>query len=140
MKETTKKIAATLGAAGATMAGAAGAYYLYGSEDAAKNRRKVGAWMRRAEREIVHEAKRLKGTAFTQENANRIIAAVARRYKMARGLDPQDVQRFVAAVQKSWHDAGKTVKERAKEARQTSPARARKAKKSAASSRSKSKR
>src|SRR5688572_19598778 len=112
MKQSTKKAAAALGAAGATMAAAAGAYYLYGSEKASAHRRKVGAWMRRAEREIVHEAKRLKNAAYTDQNIRRVIGEVAKRYEMAKDLDPKDVKQFVAAVQKSWKDAGKVVKSR----------------------------
>lgn len=106
------KTAAALGVAGATMAAAAGAYYLYGSEKASQHRRKAGAWMRRAEREIVHEAKRLKDKAYTDENVKRVIKEVAKRYEMARDIDPKDVQQFVSAVQKSWQDAGKAVKNR----------------------------
>lgn len=112
MKQSTKKTAAALGAAGATMAAAAGAYYLYGSERASAHRRKVGAWMRRAEREIVHEAKRLKSAAYTDQNIRRVIDEVAKRYESARELDPKDVRAFVSAVQKSWKDAGKVVKSR----------------------------
>lgn len=112
MKQSTKKTAVALGAAGATMAAAAGAYYLYGSEKASVHRRKVGAWMRRAEREIVHEAKRLKNAAYTDQNIRRVIVGVAKRYEMTRDLDPKDVKQFVAAVQKSWKDAGKVVKDR----------------------------
>jgi uncharacterized protein YpuA (DUF1002 family) len=112
MKQTTKKTAAALGAAGATMAAAAGAYYLYGSEKASAHRRKVGAWMRRAEREIVHEAKRLKSAAYTDENIRRVIDEVAKRYEVAKALDPKDVKEFVSAVQKSWKDAGRVVKGR----------------------------
>jgi hypothetical protein len=112
MKQSTKKTAVALGAAGATMAAAAGAYYLYGSEKASAHRRKVGAWMRRAEREIVHEAKRLKNAAYSDQNIRRVIDQVAKRYEAARELDPKDVKQFVAAVQKSWKDAGKVVKSR----------------------------
>jgi hypothetical protein len=112
MKQSTKKTAAALGAAGATMAAAAGAYYLYGSEKASAHRRKVGAWMRRAEREIVHEAKRLKNAAYTDQNIRRVIDGVAKRYESARELDPKDVRAFVSAVQKSWKDASKVVKSR----------------------------
>jgi hypothetical protein len=112
MKQATKKTAAALGAAGATMAAAAGAYYLYGSEKASAHRRKVGAWMRRAEREIVYEAKRLKDKAYTDQNIKRVIGEVAKRYEAAKDLDPKDVKQFISAVQKSWKDAGKVVKGR----------------------------
>ena len=100
------------GLAAATMAAAAGAYYLYGSKDAAKHRRTVSTWMRRAEREIVHEAKKLKNAAFTEENYRRVIDGVAKRYKQLENVDPEDVKRFVAAVQRSWESAGDAVKSR----------------------------
>ena len=106
----TKKVA--LGAVGATMAAAAGAYYLYGSKKAAAHRRTAGAWMRRAEREIVHEAKRLKSKAYTDQNIKRVITEVAKRYKMARDIDPKDITDFVSAVQKTWNDAHTAVKNR----------------------------
>ncbi len=110
MKETTKK--ATLGIAGATMAAAAGAYYLYGSKKAAAHRRAVNAWMRRAEREIVHEAKRLKNAAYTDATIKKVINHVAQRYEAARDLNPDDVKNFVSAVQKSWSNAGSAVQRR----------------------------
>lgn len=112
MSKTTQHAAAALSAAGATMAAAAGAYYLYGSEKASAHRRTVGAWMRRAEREIVHEAKRLKSAAYSDQNIRRVINQVAKRYEAARELDPHDVKQFVAAVQKSWTNAGRVVKNR----------------------------
>ncbi len=68
--------------------------------------------MRRAEREIVYEAKRLKSAAYTDANIRRVINGVAKRYESARDLDPQDVKQFVAAVRKSWADAGNVVKNR----------------------------
>lgn len=122
MKQTTKKTALALGAAGATMAAAAGAYYLYGSEKAAQNRRKVGAWMRRAEREIVHEAKRLKNTAYSDANIRRVINAVADRYEAARELDPDDVKLFISAVQRSWKQAGKAVQSRSRKTKKSTRA------------------
>lgn len=109
MKQSVKNV----GLAAATMAAAAGAYYLYGSKDAAKNRRAVSTWMRRAEREIVHEAKKLKNAAFTEDNYRRVISGVAQRYQQLQNVDPADVQKFVSAVQKSWRQAGEAVKSRA---------------------------
>lgn len=112
MKKTTKTAGVAAVATAATMAAAAGAYYLYGGEKASAHRRKVGAWMRRAEREIVHEAKRLKDKAYTDQNIKRVIGEVTRRYEAARDLDPKDVKQFISAVRKSWKDAGKAVTDR----------------------------
>lgn len=101
-----------LGIVGATMAAAAGAYYLYGSEKAASHRRTASAWMKRAEKEIIAEAKRLKNKAYTDEHIQRVIREVAKRYTIAKNIDPEDVAAFVAMAQKGWKDAGKAVKSR----------------------------
>lgn len=117
MKTSTKRILAGSGAAAATMAAAAATYYLYGSKKAPQNRKKVAAWAQKAEREIVREAKELKQKAYTDANINRIIAAVAARYKAAEDLDAADVKRFISAVSQQWKKSGATVLKKAKQKR-----------------------
>lgn len=121
MKKATKQ---TLGAAAATGAALAGAYYLlYGSKDAAKNRKKVAAWAAKAEKEIVAQAKKVKAAAMSDKAVQSIIAEVARRYETTKNLDPKDVRAFTASMQKSWKDARKsftaTVKKKAAAAKKT---------------------
>ena len=117
MKKTTKQLIAGGSAAAATMAAAAATYYLYASEKAPQNRQKLAGWARKAEREIVREAKGLKQAAYTDANINRIIAAVAARYKAAEDLDADDVKRFVTAVSQQWKKTGATTLKRAKQKR-----------------------
>jgi len=117
MKTTTKRIIAGSGAAAATMAAAAATYYLYGAPKAAQNRKKVAGWARKAEREIVREARELKEKAYTDANINRIIAAVAARYKQAEDLEAEDVKRFVTAVSEQWKKSGSKALKRAKQKR-----------------------
>ncbi len=119
MKTTTKRILAGSGAAAASMAAAAATYYLYASEKAPQNRKKVATWARKAEREIVREAKGLKQKAYTDANINRIIAAVASRYRVAEDLDAADVKRFVSSVTQQWKKSGATALKRAKQKRPT---------------------
>jgi galactokinase len=129
MKKATKQ---TLGAAAATGAALAGAYYLfYGSKDAAKNRKQVAAWAAKAEKEIVAQAKKLKGAAMSDKAVQSIISEVARRYEATKNLDPKDVKAFTATMQKSWKTARKsfasTLKEKAAAAKKTAKKTAKKA-------------
>jgi hypothetical protein len=118
MKTSTKT---TLGAAAATGAALAGAYYLYGSENAASHRRKVKAWAKSAEREIVSNAKKLKNKALTDRNVRALITEAARRYEMTKDLDPKEVREFIASMQKRWNGARKMLVSSAKKGTQRRP-------------------
>jgi len=63
-----KSHAGKIGLAGvaAAAAAAAGAFYLYGSKNAAKNRATAASWMKKAEAHIVKEAK--KGVKMAHSN------------------------------------------------------------------------
>ena len=104
-----KAAKATIGAA-LTMGAAAGAYYLYGSKNAAKHRKTVGLWADKAEREIVANAKKMKDAALTDANMKMVIAQVAKRYEAAKDIDPSDVRAFIATAQKSWKEATAALK------------------------------
>ena len=98
---------AILGAA-ATMAGAAAAY-LYVGKGAPERRKKVAAWYKTAEKEIVTEASKLKNAAFNEENYQRIIDMVAKRYEQARNVSPEEIARFVTLMREGWERAGKAM-------------------------------
>lgn len=102
-----QKNLAFLGAA-ATMAGAAAAY-LYMGKGAPERRKKVATWYRSAEREIVSEASKLKNAAFNEENYQRIIDVVARRYEQARNISPEEISRFVSLMREGWERAGRAL-------------------------------
>ncbi len=118
MKTSTKT---TIGAAAATGAALATAYYLYGSEDAAAHRRKVKSWAKSAEKEIVSGAKKLKTKALTDKNVRALITEAARRYEMTKDLDPKEVREFVASMQKRWRGARKMLVSSAKKGTQRRP-------------------
>ncbi len=109
MKKTSK---VALGAAGVAATGAAlaAAYYLYGSEDAKEHRKKLAAWAKTAEKEILKKAKELKNAAMTDETIKGVIAEVARRYEMTKKIDPKDIREFVGSMQKSFREAKKYAK------------------------------
>ncbi len=108
MKKATK---ATMGAAVATGAAAAAAYYLYGSENAKQHRKELAVWAKKAEQEIVREAKKIKDTALTDAAIAGVINQVARRYGAAKNIDERDVKEFMSSVQKGFKDArGRALK------------------------------
>lgn len=121
MKNATK---ATVGAAVATGAAAAAAYYLYGTENAKQHRKELATWAKKAEQEIVREAKKIKNTALTDAAIGGVIAEVARRYGAAKNIDEKDVKAFMSSVQKGFKDAKGRALKAAKEAHATMKAKA----------------
>lgn len=94
----------------ATGAALAGAYYLYGSEHAAKHRKALKEWSNTAEREIVREAKKFKEKALTDSNINTIINTVAKQYEATKDLDASDVREFVSTMKSRWQSAKKVAR------------------------------
>lgn len=90
------------------MAGAAAAY-LYIGKGAPARRKKVATWYKAAEKEIVTEASKLKNAAFNEENYQRIIDVVAKRYEQVRKLSPEEVAQFIAVMREGWERAGKAI-------------------------------
>ena len=100
MKKSTK-----IELAGAALAaGALGAYYFFGSDSGKKHRLQAAAWMKKAEKDIVVQASKLKDAAFNEENYNKIVAAVSEKYQTMKNLDAEDVAKFVAVVGSAWKD------------------------------------
>src|SRR5262245_30141297 len=96
---------AALGAA--TGAALAAAYYFYGSENDADNRKVAKQWAHKAEREIVQAARKMKDKALTDRNVRALITEAAHRYRATKNLDPKEVRDFVAGMQERW----RTVRE-----------------------------
>jgi hypothetical protein len=103
------KSKATLGAAAATGAALAAAYYLYGSDKAAEHRRQVKKWAQSAEREILQAARKAKNKALTDKNISAFITEAAHRYKMTKDLDPKEVRDFVAEMHNRWRSVRKAL-------------------------------
>jgi hypothetical protein len=103
------KTKATLGAAAATGAALAAAYYLYGSDKASEHRRQVKKWAQSAEREIVQAARKAKDKALSDRNIRTLITEAAHRYRMTKHIDPKEVRDFIADMQGKWHSVQKAL-------------------------------
>lgn len=102
-----KTKAVVLGLAGLTAA-AVGAYYLYGSKDASKNRAKVKGWMLKAKGEVLEQ---LEGAQDVTENAYMsAVDAIAKKYNELKSIDPNELEAFIGDMKKHWSGISKTVK------------------------------
>ncbi len=109
MKKITKlEVVAGLAAA------AAGAYYLYYSKSAKKNRAAMKSWMGKAEKEIVTEAKKLKDAALNEDNYRRIVSAVSSKYQKLRKLESGEVEEFISTLGSAWTRIKKDITGNAK--------------------------
>jgi hypothetical protein len=96
-------------ALGATITAAiAGTYFLYGSKNASKNRRKVKSWMLKARGEILE---RLENISEVNENIYRkIVKDVSEEYQALKNIDKKDIAEFVDELKGHWKNIAKELK------------------------------
>lgn len=84
---------------------AVGAYYLYGSKDAKKNRKKAKSWMLKAKAEALEAVEKLKDV--DQEQYERIIDKVETKYKKLKTVDNKDLLALGKELRGHWKDIEK---------------------------------
>lgn len=99
------KTAVGLGVAGLALAGLAGAYFLYGSKDAAKNRTKIKSWMLKTKAEVMDKLERAKD--LSEENFGMIIDTAAAKY--GKNVQTEDIQKYVKSLKKHWREIKREV-------------------------------
>ena len=107
---TEQKVAAGVGLTAAAVA-AAGAYFLYGSEKAAKNRKTVKSWALKAKAEVLEKLEDAK--EMSADEYEQLIAAVAGTYANVKGASKKDLKEFASEMQDHWkviEKAGKKKK------------------------------
>jgi hypothetical protein len=101
------KKAVVLGFAGLTAA-AVGAYYLYGSKDASKNRAKVKGWMLKAKGEVLEH---LEGAQEITESAYMsAVDSIAKKYNELKTIEPSELESFITDMKSHWAGISKKVK------------------------------
>jgi hypothetical protein len=96
----TQKVTMGVGLTAAAVA-AAGAYFLYGSKTADKNRESVKSWMLKAKAEVLERLEDAKH--MSREEYEELIAAVAGTYAGVKGASKKDISEFAAEMQEHWH-------------------------------------
>ncbi len=93
--------------AGVAVAVIAGAYFLYGSKNAAKNRKKVKAWSLKAKGEILEQIENL--SEVNEEIYHKIVKEVSDKYQAVKNIDKNDIAEFVKDLESHWKNIAKEL-------------------------------
>lgn len=100
---------AGLGLAAVAAATAAGAYFLYGSKHAAKNRKKVKGWALKAKGEVLHRMENAKSD-ITEIDYKGIVDSVVERYKKLKDVNLTEVEALRNELKSHWKNIAKEMK------------------------------
>lgn len=84
---------------------AAGAYFLYGSPNAAKNRKKVKGWMLKAKGEALEAME--KAGKMTAEEYQALINTIASGYSQVKGTSKTEISEFKKEMMDYWQKIAK---------------------------------
>lgn len=93
------KIGIGIGLTAAAVA-AAGTYFLYGSKNAAKNRKTVKSWMLKAKAEVLETLEDAK--QMSREEFESLVEEVAHAYSMAKNASKADLKDFKQEMKDHW--------------------------------------
>ena len=89
-------------------AAAAGVYFLYGTNDAKKNRKAVKGWALKAKGEVLEKIEQVKGE-LTEENYHKIVDTVTGKYRKLKTAHGDDVEMLVKDMKGHWKNIKKHV-------------------------------
>lgn len=100
-KKDTKDTSASKVAVGAGIVAAlAGAYFLYGSKDAVKNRKKIKGWTLKAKGEILEKLEKVDHA--TQAQYESTVDTVLNKYKALKSVDMSEADSLAKDLKKHW--------------------------------------
>lgn len=82
------------------IAAMAGAYFMYGAKDAAKNRKKVKGWVLKAKGEVVEKLEKVQHA--TQEQYEATVDTVLNKYQAVKNIDTEEVDSLRKDLKKHW--------------------------------------
>ena len=94
-----QKLAAGVGLTAAAVA-AAGAYFLYGSKEADKNRKSVKSWALKAKAEVLEKMEDAK--KMSKEEYEDVVHAAAGAYAGVKGATKKDLGEFASEMKEHW--------------------------------------
>lgn len=86
---------------------AAGAYFLYGSKNAAKNRKAVKSWTLKAKAEVLEKIEQAKD--MTKEEYEQLIDTVSGAYQGVKSASKVDLSTFKKEMKEHWNSIAKTA-------------------------------
>ncbi len=79
---------------------AAGAYFLYGSKDAVKNRKKVKGWTLKVKGEVLEKMENMKN--IDEEGYRRVVDTVATKYKKFKTVNTKEAETLAKELKAQW--------------------------------------
>lgn len=125
---TAQKVGVGVGLTAAAVA-AAGAYFLYGSKNAAKNRKAVKSWALKAKAEVLEKLEDAK--EMTKEEYEQLIGTVVAAYAGVKNASKGELKDFKNEMLEHWKAIEKTAAPKKKVAAKKAPAKKAVAKKAA---------
>ena len=110
---TSQQVGIGVGLTAAAVA-AAGAYFLYGSDDANKNRKIVKSWMLKAKAEVLEHLEDAK--KMSREEFEQVVAGVATTYTGAKAASKKDITGFASEMMQHWDKLEDVVMKKKKKA------------------------
>ncbi|MCD5381628.1 MAG: hypothetical protein LR008_03580 [Candidatus Pacebacteria bacterium] len=102
-----QKISVGVGLTTAAVA-AAGAYFLYGSKNASKNRKTIKSWTLKAKAEVLEKLEVAK--EMSQEEYEEVINTVAGAYSELKNASKVDIKTFKSEMKDHWKAIEKSAK------------------------------
>jgi hypothetical protein len=90
----------------AAAAAAAGAYFLYGSKNAPKNRKMVKGWLLKAKGEVLEALE--KAGHMTEEEYNQVIDSIGKAYGMMKHVTKGEIEDFKKEMKGHWKNIKKS--------------------------------
>jgi hypothetical protein len=88
-------------AVGAALSAAAGAFFLYGSKNAAKNRKKVSSWALRTKAEVMDKLDKVK--VLTKDDYFQIVDNAVRKYAVVRDVTEIEAKAVANELKTAWN-------------------------------------
>ncbi len=108
MKKTVKnESSGFLRGVGLAAAAAAGAYFLYASTDAKKNRKAVKSWAFKIKAEVLEKLEGLK--AVDEEKYNAVVDTVTTKYKSLKKINQKDLKVMAKEMKGHWQSIKKEL-------------------------------
>ncbi|MCX6719581.1 MAG: hypothetical protein NTV36_00500 [Candidatus Staskawiczbacteria bacterium] len=99
----------------ALVAAAAGMYFLYGSKDSVKNRKKVKSWMLQAKGEVLEQLENL--SEVNEDVYKKIVKEVSDKYQALKSIDQEDVMEFMDELKGHWKNIAKELSKKPKKSK-----------------------
>lgn len=99
-KEVGAHLASEVAVGAGIIAAIAGAYFMYGAKDAAKNRKKVKGWVLKAKGEVVEKLEKVQHA--TQEQYENTVDTVLNKYQAVKNIDTEEVDTLRKDLKKHW--------------------------------------